>query len=171
MNRFMTLFVHAFLWCFGLALLVLAFRPQDAIEIGAMLAASRISMVLGGVALIVLAAGWAMTEKRKGRSGRYLSYRNEGGAVNISTEAIADYIAKLAPEFPSIVRLSPYVVPFFRRIDLIVEIRIKAGPQLHEICEVLQKRVRESMEGGLGIRDVRRVIVRVDEISIEHKTE
>jgi len=171
MNRFITLIVHALLWCAGLAMLVLAFRPQDALELSALLAVSRFGMLLGGCLLVLLAAGWALTEKRRHRGGRFLSFRNAGGAVNISTDAIADYIAKLAPEFPSIVRLSPYVVPFFRRIDVIVDIRIKAGPQLHEICEVLQKRVRGSMEGGLGIHDVRRVIVRVNEISIEHKTE
>jgi uncharacterized alkaline shock family protein YloU len=104
------------------------------------------------------------------RSGRFLSFSNEQGAVNISTDAIAEYISKLAPEFPSIVKMTPVVIPHRRKIDIMVEVRIKAGPQLHEICEVLQKKIRESMEKGLGIFDVEKVIVSVDKISVEHKT-
>ncbi len=53
---------------------------------------------------------------------------------------------------------------------MVVDVRIKAGPQLHEICEVLQNRVRETMIKGLGIPEVRRVVVCVKEISSEHKS-
>ncbi len=56
-------------------------------------------------------------------------------------------------------------------IDIIVDLRVKAGPQLHEVCEVLQRRVRETMANGLGISDVRRVEVNVKEISSEHRDE
>ena len=73
-------------------------------------------------------------------------------------------------------RLSHHVVDggkiAFRRrelIDIVVDLRVKAGPQLHEVCEVLQRRVRETMSSGLGIADVRRVEVSVKEISSEHK--
>jgi len=102
---------------------------------------------------------------------RFLSFDNGEGRVNISTQAISDYVSKLSSEFPSVVRMTPRVAAHSRRgLDMVVDVRIKAGPQLHEICEVLQNRVRETMIKGLGIPEVRRVVVCVKEISSEHKS-
>lgn len=171
MNRFLTLLACALLISGGLALIVLVMRPLDWRTACSMLSADRVTGLVAGLLLLGLGVLLLASEAPRKRRDRFLSFRNAGGAVNISTEAIAEYIGKLAPEFPSIIRLSPVVVPRRRRIDIIVDLRIKAGPQLHEICEVLQKRVRESMESGLGIQDVRHVIVCVKEISTEHKTE
>jgi len=170
-NRFLTLLMCALLIGGGLGLLVLVLRPADWQAACGGLAASRVGGMVAGLLLVALGVLLIVTEAPRRRRDRFLSFRNEGGAVNISTEAIAEYIAKLAPAFPSIVRMSPVVEPHRRKVDIVVDVRIKAGPQLHEICEVLQKRVRESMEGGLGIHDVRHVVVRVKEISTEHKTE
>jgi uncharacterized alkaline shock family protein YloU len=100
-----------------------------------------------------------------------LSLDTESGRTSISTDAICNYVGKLAGEFPSIVRMSPRVIPRRGTIDILVNVRIKAGPQIHEVCEVLQKRVRDCLASGLGISDVRRVEVSVKEISSEHKAD
>ncbi len=131
---------------------------------------ARLLLLSVGAGGLCLAAIYALAGVGRPRRDRFLSFPNESGIVSISTAAIAEYIGKLAVEFPSIVRLTPRVVPRRKVIDIVVEIRIKAGPQLHEICEVLQKRVRESMASGLGITEVRRVVVNVCEISSEHKS-
>lgn len=170
-NRFLLLLVCAMLMGGGLALAVLVLRPADWQTACTVLTGSRVGVLVVGLLLVVLGVLLIVTETPRRRRDRFLSFRNEGGAVNISTEAIAEYITKLAPAFPSIVRMTPTVEPHRRKVDIVVDVRIKAGPQLHEICEVLQKRVRGSMEDGLGIHDVRNVVVRVKEISIEHKTE
>jgi hypothetical protein len=170
-NRLLSLLVCALLISGGLALAVLSFLPRDWSTACTMLAASRWTMgLLPGILLMGLGALLMISEAPRHRRDRFLSFRNDGGAVNISTVAISEYLGKLAPEFPSVVKMFSEVEPHWRRIDIVVDVRIKAGPQLHEICEVLQKRVRESVETGLGIHDVRHVIVRVKEISIEHKT-
>ncbi len=62
-----------------------------------------------GAFLLTLALLLFLTGLKPKRSGRFLSFSNEQGAVNISTDAIAEYIGKLAPEFPSIVKLTPLV--------------------------------------------------------------
>ncbi len=129
-----------------------------------------LSNSFAGIGSFALASLLFLTGLDSRRRARFLSFSNEQGAVNISTDAISDYVGKLAPEFPSIVKMTPIVVPHRRRIDIVVDVRIKAGPQLHEICEVLQHRVRESMEKGLGITDVRRVIVSVKQISSEYRS-
>lgn len=170
-NRVLLLLVCAILIGGGLALAVLVLRPTDWQTACAILAGSRAGCLMAGLLLVALGALLIFTEAPRRRRDRFLSFRNEGGAVNISTEAIADYIGKLASAFPSIIRMTPVVEPCRRKVDIVIDVRIKAGPQLHEICEVLQKRVRESMESGLGIQEVRHVVVRVKEISTEHKTE
>lgn len=170
-NRFLLLMMCAVVIGGGLALAVLVLRPADWQATCAVLAGSRVGVLVAGLLLVALGVLLIVTEAPRRRRDRFLSFKNEGGAVNISTAAIAEYIAKLAKEFPSIVRMTPTVEPHRRKVDIVIDVRIKAGPQLHEICEVLQKRVRESMEGGLGIHDVRNVVIRVKEISTEHKTE
>ncbi len=126
--------------------------------------------------LLVLAFGWGLiamallflvTGIKRKRKTRFLSFENEGGRVRISTDAIADYLAKLAAEFPTVIRMTIRVVPLKASLDIVVDIRVKADPQIHEICETLQSRIRESLAGGLGIRDVRRVEVSVNEINSE----
>ena len=170
LHRAVFLFVFALLTAVGIGLLGLAASGENWQLLETMLPGSRLTGACVGVFLFGLSSLLFLTGMAPKRRDRFLSFSNEQGAVNISTDAIAEYIAKLAPEFPSIVKLVPEVVPHRRRIDIVVNVRIKAGPQLHEICEVLQRRVRESMEKGLGIADVRRVIVSVKQISTEHKT-
>jgi uncharacterized alkaline shock family protein YloU len=53
------------------------------------------------------------------------------------------------------------VVATRESVDVFVDVRIKAGPQIKEICEVLQQRVRDTMFSGLGITQVRYVEVNV----------
>lgn len=170
MNRLVFLFMFSLLVTMGFGLVVASFSSEHWVLLQSLLPSSQLTAGCVGGFLLSLAALLLLTGLKPKRSGRFLSFSNEQGAVNISTDAIAEYIAKLAPEFPSIVKLTPVVVPHRRRIDIVVDVRIKAGPQIHEICEVLQRRVHETMEKGLGIADVRRVIVSVKQISSEHKS-
>lgn len=122
-----------------------------------------------GVGLVSLAVLFMCSGLPLRRRDRYLSFDNESGTVSISAEAISDYIEKLIEEFPSVVRLRAVVVPRRGAVDLLVNVRVRAGSQVHEMCELLQQRVRESMVNGLGISQVRRVEVSVREIVSEHK--
>lgn len=119
-------------------------------------------LVLGGIL-------FALCEYRSRRRERFLSFENDGGTVSVSTVAMADYIAKLAVEFPSVVRLRPVIKPRRNAVDILVELRVKAGSQVHEVCELLQQRIRESVVDGLGITEVRRIEVSVREIVSEHR--
>ncbi len=170
LHRFIFLFVFAAMVAIGVSLVILAASSRNWEALGVILPGSRLVGASFGVGIFCIASMLFLTGLKPRRSDRFLSFSNEQGAVNISTDAIAEYISKLAPEFPSVVKMTPSVIPYRRVIDILIDVRIKAGPQLHEICEVLQKRVRESMEKGLGISDVRKVIISVKKISIEHKT-
>jgi len=170
LHRVVFLFVFALLTAVGIGLIGLAVSGENWALLETLVPGSRLTGACVGVVLFALSSLLFLTGLEPKRRDRFLSFANEQGAVNISTDAIAEYIGKLAPEFPSIVKLVPVVEPHRGRVDIIVNVRIKAGPQLHEICEVLQRRVRESMEKGLGISDVRRVVVSVKQIRTEHKT-
>jgi uncharacterized alkaline shock family protein YloU len=120
-----------------------------------------------GIALLLLAVIYLLSGIPRRKQQKYLSFDGEGGTVSISTEAIADYVARLAGEFPTIVRMKPEVIPARNTIDIHVYIQIKDGPEIHEACELLQKRIREVLAGSLGINDVRKVEVSVREIIAE----
>lgn len=132
-------------------------------------AVNRPSAVLAGVALLCLALLVVVTASRRKRRPRFLSFDREGGTVSISTEAISEYVAKLVVEFPSVVKMKTTIVSLKSAIDIVVDIKIKAGPQIHEVCELVQKRVRESVGEDLGIAEIRRVEVSVTEIVSEHR--
>jgi len=169
LHRIITLFVYAAVLALGAGILVLSFYGWAWHGLFTQIAAVQWVGLPAGILILLFGVIWMLGEWFAQRRNRFLAFRNEGGAVNISTPAISAYLEKLAPSFPSIVDMHVGIEPARRKIDIVVSIRIKAGPQLHEICEVLQKRIRESMESGLGIKDVRHVVVRVKEISGEHR--
>lgn len=163
------------------AVLVLVFVAAGAAVLGAAATAQGWNSLAGEVAANRMIAGFAvvgvfcllavygLSAIPVRRRERFLSFDGENGRVSISTNAICNYVGKLVEEFPSVVSMRPTVVPGRRAIDLVIHVRVKPGPQIHEVCEVLQKRAREVMASGLGICEVRRVEVKVREISTEHK--
>jgi uncharacterized alkaline shock family protein YloU len=77
---------------------------------------------------------------------------------------------RLAAEFPSVTRMRPRVIPRRKTVDVAVDVRVKAGPEIHEVCQILQQRIRETMTTGLGITEVGRIEVSVGEIATEHRS-
>ena len=173
MNRLITLLVFAVLLVSAVISIAAAISPDWGIYISSFLPENkRLFLACAGAAALCLATLMLLTSGRKKQAQqkeRMLSFSNEEGTISISTVAISDYLSKLGTEFPSIVKMQPIVIPRHKAVDILVALRVKAGPQIHEICEVLQRRVRETMVNGLGISDVRKVEVSVKEISPEHK--
>lgn len=153
----------------GLILFFLALSSEGWAHFTALLTERRSSGACAGIALACLALLLALTGIRKKKRAKFWYYDSEKGRVSISTDAIAEYVAKLASEFPSVMKMRPVVIPTKDALDIVVSIEIKAGPQIHEACELLQDRIRESVTTGLGISKVRRVEVSVGEILSEHK--
>ena len=169
LRRVVRLLVLIALLAAGVALLAAALSPQRWADIQAMGARGREIWVWIGGGLLVMGVIFAASEYRTRRRERFLSFDNEGGAVSISTEAMADYITKLSTEFPSVVRMRPHVKPTRNGVDLQIDVKVKAGSQVHEVCELLQQRVRERVVDGLGISEIRRVEVNVRDIVSEHR--
>jgi len=170
LHHLAVLLVFAFLLSVGIAFMVAAvFPPWWDAAADFMAAGGRRNAGMAGGACLALALLLAGTGVRRRRKSPILSFRNEGGTVSISTDAISDYLGKLVAEFPSVVKMRTQVIPARSAVDIVATLRVKAGPQIHEVCETLQNRIRETMVNGLGISEVRRIEVSVKEISPEHK--
>jgi uncharacterized protein YybS (DUF2232 family) len=168
LHRLLRMLVLALLLLLGLAIVLLPLSHELWEQVERVLRVSRVVTLWAGTAVLLLAVAFAVTGFQRRRRERFLSFDGESGTVSISTEAICDYLSKLAPEFPAVKRLEPKVIPVRRSIDIVVYVRVRAGAQIHEMCELLQKRVREAMSSGLGITEIRRVEVSVREIVSEH---
>jgi uncharacterized alkaline shock family protein YloU len=153
----------------GLGLLGAAASKSVWQQVEDMVGDARAGAAWAGLAVVCLGMLYALTGLRRRSPEKFLSFDNEGGAVSMSTAAIADYIAKLATEFPSVVKLRPRVLPRSKGVDIVVDLRVRAGPQIHEVCELVQQRVREAVTNGLGISEIRRITVSVRDIVSEHR--
>ncbi len=172
LNRLITLLVVIVLLIVGLSVLLMTISNDwYQFFISLIHPNERLIFISGAAAFISLGMLVMLTGLKKKNKERILSFKNDDGVIQISSVAISDYISKLITEFPSVIKMQPQVVPHGNMVDIVVILRVKAGPQIHEICEVMQRRVRETMVNGLGISDVRRVIVNVKEISPEHKSD
>jgi uncharacterized alkaline shock family protein YloU len=169
LRRVVRLLVLIGLLSAGLALMAVAISPKLWADVQALGNTAREVWASIGGGLLVMGVIFALSEYRTRKRERFLSFDNDGGTVSISTEAMADYINKLITEFPSVVRMKPNVRPTRGGVDLLIDVRVKAGSQVHEVCELLQQRVRERVVEGLGISEVRRVEVNVREIVSEHR--
>lgn len=117
------------------------------------------SIVLLAVILLYLISG---IPRRRGEP--FLTFRGEGGRVSISVKAVSDFLARLDDEFAAILSLKPTLQPRRGSLDVILDIKVRAGTQIPELTRMLQDRVRESIRENLGLADVRSVKVNVRDI-------
>lgn len=127
--------------------------------------AVRSYRTVGGIAVLALVVLYLGSFGRRRTGEQYLSFENvNGGAVSISMKAVSDFIAKIGDEFAAILSLKPDVRPRGGSIEVELDIKVKAGTQIPELCQLLQERVRESVRDNLGLSDIRKVKVTVRDI-------
>jgi len=169
LHRVLRIVVLVALVSVGVGLLALCATAERWQEFLVILNSCRDKAAWLGVLMVCVGLLYMLTGTRQKKRAKYLSFNTEEGTVSISTQAISDYITKVAGEFTSIVRMWTTVIPGRNCIDIRADLRVKAGAQVHEVCQLLQKRIREAMNNGLGISDVRSVQVSVKEIVSEHQ--
>lgn len=168
LHRMIRIIVLVLLLISGALVTGAAFIPGLRWELIRIIQMERLYTIYAGLTLFVTGLLFALTGMRRKTRGQFLYFRNDGGTVSISTDAISDYVMKLMEEFPSIMRMKPKVIPEKGRINMIVNVQIKAGPQINEICGLLQQRIRESLTDGLGISEIGQIEVSVTDIISEH---
>jgi uncharacterized alkaline shock family protein YloU len=130
----------------------------------ASMAGQRLWLIFGPIAALFLALIYALSGFRSPERVQYLAYDIEGGAVSISLRAIEDLIARLADEFAAVVSLHPRIRAVNGAVDVQLDVKVKAGAKIPELCKMLQDRTKDSISANVGISDVKEVRVRVQEI-------
>lgn len=97
---------------------------------------------------------------------QYLAYDNEGGAVSISLKAVEGFLARLSSDFAAVAALQPKLRLIVNQVDVQLDIKVKAGAQIPELCKMLQEAARTTLREKVGITDIREVRVRVGEIVV-----
>ncbi|HMP71634.1 MAG TPA: alkaline shock response membrane anchor protein AmaP [Kiritimatiellia bacterium] len=116
---------------------------------------------LSGVGLFLF-LGW----KSRRRSADYLAYDNEGGTVTISLQALQDFLEHLKSGYPSIESLKPRVDMYRGDLDVELDVRVKAGTQIPELCRQLQDQAKREIRDRIGIQEIHDIRVRVEEIKL-----
>ncbi len=124
----------------------------------------RVLMLAAGVVFEALLVAFLLTGVRESAPEEYLSFDNEGGRVSISIAAIRDFLGRLHHEFAAIDKITTDLRPCKGSIEIIMDVKVKSGAQIPELCRMLQDRVRETIHNSLGISDIRGVQVNVREI-------
>ncbi len=120
---------------------------------------------LAGIVLLALVAVYLLTGVRRRPVGdQYLSFSSDGATVSILLRAVNEFISRIGDEFAAIVSMKPTVRPRGGSIHIDLDLRVKAGTQLPELCQLLEERVRESVRVNLGLSDIKRIRVNVKDI-------
>jgi len=117
-----------------------------------------------GLLVFLLVLLYSYSGSYRAEYERYISFEGEGGSVRISRHAIRDFLAGIAAEFSTVEKIEPELT--MRREQIEVELHVTVWPGCHipELSRMLQERVRSIMRGSLGITQVGKVDVLVQEI-------
>lgn len=130
----------------------------------------KLEAVFIGMGLLFTLVIYGLSAFKPAEKIQYLAYDIEGGgSVSISLLAVQDFVAKLADEFAAVVSLNPALKAVNGGLDVQLDVKVKAGSQIPELCRMLQDRTRECIKEKVGISDIREVRVRVQEIVGEPK--
>lgn len=117
-----------------------------------------------GIAVLLLTAIYLLSGVRRKPSEQYLSFDNEGGSVSISMKAVRDFLSREAADFAAVLSLSPSIVAVGGGVEVELNVKVRSGTQIPELCRMLQDRVREKILNNLGVSDIKSIKVNVQEI-------
>jgi uncharacterized alkaline shock family protein YloU len=121
---------------------------------------------MGAGIIILLILLYVLTGLNVPGKVQYLAYDNEGGAVSISLKAVEGFLARLSSDFAAVAALQPKLRLIVNQVDVQLDIKVKAGAQIPELCKMLQEAARTTLREKVGITDIREVRVRVGEIVV-----
>ncbi|MBI2440505.1 MAG: alkaline shock response membrane anchor protein AmaP [Lentisphaerae bacterium] len=148
---------------FGFLLLANVFGVDT--PLGNFLITDKLGKFLVGIGAIFLVLLYWLTALPL-KEEQFLTFENEGGSVSISVKAINEFLAKLTDEFAGVVRLKPQVAATRDgRVEVRLDVSVKAGAKVQQLSQVLQQRVRESLRDNLGITEIQAVKVNVSAIA------
>ncbi len=129
------------------------------------LGANRFAALAAGLIVFLLVLLYSYTGTHRADYERYISFEGEGGSVRISRHAVRDFLAGLAAEFSTIEKLDPEFTMRRENMDVELNVTVRPGCHIPELSRMLQERVRTTLRVSLGITQVGKVDVLVQEIA------
>jgi hypothetical protein len=134
-------------------------------EIFELFQANKWPSVAIGLLVFLLVLLYSYTGSHRAEYERYISFEGEGGSIRISRRAIRDFLAGLAAEFSTIEKLDPEFTMQRENMDIELHVTVRPGCHIPELSRMLQERVRTTMRVSLGITQIGKVDVLVQEIA------
>lgn len=97
-------------------------------------------------------------------SDKFVDFDSGDGSVGISIKAMKDYIDRVAYEFTAVKNVNTKVISNKIGVSFILKIKIIAGSNIPELSQMMQQRIRESVNESLGIENIDSVTINVQEI-------
>jgi hypothetical protein len=126
---------------------------------------NRAGALAAGLLVFLLVLLYSYTGSHRADYERYISFEGEGGSVRISRRAVRDFLAGLAAEFSTIEKLDPEFTMRRENMDVELNVTVLPGCHIPELSRMLQERVRTTLRVSLGITQIGKVDVLVQEIA------
>jgi len=102
---------------------------------------------------------------RRARRHQVITFENEDGRVTVDTEAVRSYLAVLKDEFAAANWLKSSVAVRQGALAIRLDLGVKPGTQIPELCRLMQERVKEILREHLGTCDLAGIEMNVREIN------
>lgn len=136
----------------------------DVCPAAAALAANKAYRIAAGAVILAMCVLFMAALMSSGKKRRFISFENEGGAINVSVQAVTDYLSRIADEFAGIEHIDADIVSKEEPLDITLDLKVKSGANIPELCALVQERVRSGLSSHLGISEIKSVRINVLEI-------
>ncbi|MBI4777594.1 alkaline shock response membrane anchor protein AmaP [Candidatus Desantisbacteria bacterium] len=120
---------------------------------------TQIGVLLWIIGLIIIYTSSILSNEEKG-----VTFRNAAGEVRVTRKAVEDFIIRVCSQEPNIRRVKPRVIIKKKYIKAGLVIAITSDIPVTQSISELQGKIKESLEAGIGMVNVKSVSVRVEEI-------
>lgn len=94
----------------------------------------------------------------------FINFDSDEGSVGISVKAIKDFVERTAKEFTAVKSVDSTLLNRRKKLEIILRVTVQAGNPIPELSQVMQQRMRESMNDSLGIDQIERITIHISEI-------
>jgi len=130
------------------------------------LASSRDEAFMAGGAVLLSMLVYLLSGVSSRRPVDYLVFKGRNGKVSVKVQTVNDYIAQIADEFADVLSMEPRLTPASGTVEVDLDVRVKAGTQIPEMSSLLQDRVRAAVKEHVGLFEVKKVRINIDEIVV-----
>lgn len=128
------------------------------------LASSWRGIAAGAAALVFLALFALSGYLARSRRRQVITFENDDGRVTVDTEAVRSYLLGLKDEFAATNWIKPGVTVVQGALRITLDLSVKPGTQIPELCRLIQNRVKEIIQEHLGTCDLAGIEMNVPEI-------